>query len=135
MWEPNDKESIEVLNALYRHEPSSVDRRDFSRPHRWLTRFDLGAGGRRFESGHPDQPKALPILARPHTHLALNAATAVVFAIGYSWRAGDHVALDKDEIGPARAERSRRGVPDRRHVAGRQAHLPLRQAGHEASRS
>src|SRR5512133_2679643 len=59
----------------------------------------LGAGGRRFESGHPDQPKALPILARPRTHLALNAATAVVFAIGYSWRAGDHVALDKNEMG------------------------------------
>jgi hypothetical protein len=58
-------------------------------------RSALGAGGRRFESGHPDQPKALPILARPRTHLALNAATAVVFAVGFSWRAGDHVALDK----------------------------------------
>jgi hypothetical protein len=41
MWEPNDKESREVLNALCRHEPSSVDRRDFSRHRRWLTRFDL----------------------------------------------------------------------------------------------
>jgi hypothetical protein len=59
----------------------------------------LGAGGRRFESGHPDQPKALPILARPRTHLALNAAMAVVFAIGYSRRVGDHVALDKTRWG------------------------------------
>jgi hypothetical protein len=41
----------------------------------------------------------LPILARPRTHLALNVATAVVFAVGYSWRAGDHVALDKRDRG------------------------------------
>ena len=53
--EPNDEESREVLNALCRHAPSSADRQDFSRPHRWLIRFNLGAGGRRFESGHPDQ--------------------------------------------------------------------------------
>jgi hypothetical protein len=55
MWEPNDEESREVLNAPCRHEPSSVDRQDSSRPPRSVTRFNLGAGGRRFESGHPDQ--------------------------------------------------------------------------------
>jgi uncharacterized membrane protein len=38
-------------------------------------------------------------LATARTHLALNAATAAVFAIGYSWRAGDHVALDKTRWG------------------------------------
>jgi hypothetical protein len=57
MWEPNDEESGEVLNALCRHEPSSVTRRDSSRPPRSVTRFNLGAGGRRFESGHPDQKR------------------------------------------------------------------------------
>jgi hypothetical protein len=40
-----------------------------------------------------------------------------------------------NEMGPARAERSRRGVPDRRHMAGRQADLPLRHPGPEATRS
>ena len=34
-----------------------TDRAPF-RPPRWRTRFDLGAGGRRFESGHPDQLRA-----------------------------------------------------------------------------
>ncbi len=57
-WEPNDKESGEVLNALGRHKPSSVDLQDSSRPPRWRAKFNLGAGGRRFESGHPDQVRA-----------------------------------------------------------------------------
>ena len=54
VWEPNDEESRQVLNALCQHEPSSVDRQDLSRLPGRLTGFDLGAGGRRFESGHPD---------------------------------------------------------------------------------
>jgi uncharacterized membrane protein len=29
----------------------------------------------------------------------LNAAAAALFAIGYAWRAGDHVALDKTRWG------------------------------------
>jgi uncharacterized membrane protein len=33
------------------------------------------------------------------THLALNVAAAVLFAIGYAWRAGDHVELDKTRWG------------------------------------
>jgi uncharacterized membrane protein len=44
-------------------------------------------------------PRGTPAFATARTHLALNAATAVVFAIGYSWRAGDHVALDKTRWG------------------------------------
>jgi hypothetical protein len=55
MWEPDGEESKEVLNALCRYEPSSVDRQASSRPHRWRNRFSLGAGGRRFESGQPDK--------------------------------------------------------------------------------
>jgi hypothetical protein len=35
-----------------------VDRQDLSRPPRRGTGFNLGAGGRRFESGHPDQLRA-----------------------------------------------------------------------------
>jgi hypothetical protein len=49
----------------------------------------------------------------------LNAAAAALFAIGYAWRAGDHVALDKDQVGPARVERGRRRGPHRRDMAGR----------------
>ena len=37
--------------------------------------------------------------SEPRTHLTLNAATVVLFAIGYSWRAGDHVELDKTRWG------------------------------------
>jgi uncharacterized membrane protein len=44
-------------------------------------------------------PRGTPAFATARTHLALNAATALVFAIGYSWRAGDHVALDKTRWG------------------------------------
>ena len=44
----------------------------------------------------------------------LNAATVVLFAIGYAWRAGEHVELDKSRWVTAVAERGRRGVPHRR---------------------
>jgi uncharacterized membrane protein len=37
--------------------------------------------------------------ATARVHLALNAAAAALFAIGYAWRAGDHVALDKTRWG------------------------------------
>lgn len=33
------------------------------------------------------------------THVALNVAAAVLFIIGYVWRAGDHVELDKTRWG------------------------------------
>jgi uncharacterized membrane protein len=33
------------------------------------------------------------------THLGLNTTAAVLFAIGYAWRAGDHVELDKTRSG------------------------------------
>ena len=33
------------------------------------------------------------------THVALNVAVAVLFLIGYAWRAGDHVQLDKTRSG------------------------------------
>jgi uncharacterized membrane protein len=33
------------------------------------------------------------------THAALNVAVAVLFLIGYAWRAGDHVDLDKTRPG------------------------------------
>jgi len=45
-----------------------------------------------------DPARHARIRHRAH-HLALNTATAVVFAIGYSWRAGDHVGLDKTRWG------------------------------------
>ena len=44
-------------------------------------------------------PRRTPAFATARTHLTLNAATAVLFAIGYAWRAGDHVALDKTRWG------------------------------------
>jgi uncharacterized membrane protein len=40
-----------------------------------------------------------PAFATVRAHLSLNAAAAVLFAIGYAWRAGDHVALDKTRWG------------------------------------
>ena len=40
-----------------------------------------------------------PAFATARTHLTLNAAVVVLFAIGYAWRAGDHVALDKTRWG------------------------------------
>ena len=43
--------------------------------------------------------RGTPAFATARTHLTLNAATVVLFAIGYSWRAGDHVELDKTRWG------------------------------------
>jgi len=40
-----------------------------------------------------------PAFAAARAHLILNAAAAALFAIGYAWRAGDHVALDKTRWG------------------------------------
>ncbi len=46
---------------------------------------------------------AIPRRTQPFTiavtHLALNVAAAVLFIIGYAWRAGDHVELDKTRWG------------------------------------
>jgi uncharacterized membrane protein len=44
-------------------------------------------------------PRGTPAFATARAHLALNAATLVLFAAGYSWRAGDHVELDKTRWG------------------------------------
>jgi uncharacterized membrane protein len=44
-------------------------------------------------------PRGAPALATARTHLTLNAAAVVLFAAGYAWRAGDHVALDKTRWG------------------------------------
>lgn len=43
--------------------------------------------------------RGTPAFATARTHLTLNAAAAVLFAIGYAWRAGDHVELDKTRWG------------------------------------
>jgi uncharacterized membrane protein len=43
--------------------------------------------------------RGTPAFATARAHLSLNAAAAVLFAIGYAWRAGDHVALDKTRWG------------------------------------
>jgi uncharacterized membrane protein len=40
-----------------------------------------------------------PAFATARRHLMFNAATVVLFAIGYAWRAGDHVELDKTRWG------------------------------------
>jgi uncharacterized membrane protein len=44
-------------------------------------------------------PRGAPASATARVHLTLNAAAAALFAIGYAWRAGDHVALDKTRWG------------------------------------
>jgi uncharacterized membrane protein len=44
-------------------------------------------------------PRGTLAFATARTHLTLNAAAAVLFATGYAWRAGDHVALDKTRWG------------------------------------
>jgi len=44
-------------------------------------------------------PRRTPAFATALTHLALNATAAALFVIGYAWRAGDHVALDKTRWG------------------------------------
>jgi uncharacterized membrane protein len=43
--------------------------------------------------------RGTPAFTTARTHLMLNAATVVLFAIGYSWRAGDHLELDKTRWG------------------------------------
>ncbi len=47
--------------------------------------------------------RAMPRRTRPFSiamsHLTLNAGAAVLFIIGYAWRAGDHVELDKTRWG------------------------------------
>jgi uncharacterized membrane protein len=43
--------------------------------------------------------RGTPAYATAVRHLALNAVTLVLFAIGYAWRAGDHVELDKTKWG------------------------------------
>ena len=43
--------------------------------------------------------RGTPAFATARTHLTLNAAAVVLFAIGYAWRAGDHVELDKTRWG------------------------------------
>jgi uncharacterized membrane protein len=40
-----------------------------------------------------------PAFATVRAHLMVNAAAVVLFAIGYAWRAGDHVELDKTRWG------------------------------------
>jgi uncharacterized membrane protein len=44
-------------------------------------------------------PRGTPAHATAGKHLTLNAATVVLFAIDYAWRAGDHVELDKTRWG------------------------------------
>jgi uncharacterized membrane protein len=44
-------------------------------------------------------PRRTPAFTTARTHLTLNATAAALFAIGYAWRAGDHVALDKTRWG------------------------------------
>src|SRR6266700_7541269 len=44
-------------------------------------------------------PPGGPAFATARTHLTLNAAAAVLFAIGYAWRASDHVELAKTRWG------------------------------------
>jgi uncharacterized membrane protein len=43
--------------------------------------------------------RGTPAFATAVTHLTLNAAAIVLFAIGYAWRNGDHVELDKTRWG------------------------------------
>jgi uncharacterized membrane protein len=44
-------------------------------------------------------PRRTAASATARMHLMLNAAAAALFAIGYAWRAGDHMALDKTRWG------------------------------------
>jgi uncharacterized membrane protein len=44
-------------------------------------------------------PRRSAAFATAATHLILNAVAFVLFAIGYAWRAGDHVELDKTRWG------------------------------------
>ena len=44
-------------------------------------------------------PRKTPPFRTAIAHFALNAAAALLFVIGYYWRAGDHVELDKTRPG------------------------------------
>lgn len=44
-------------------------------------------------------PRDTPAFRTAVSHLALNVAAAVLFIVGYAWRAGDHVELDKTRWG------------------------------------
>ena len=44
-------------------------------------------------------PRGTPPFSTARAHPTLNAAMVVLFAISYSWRAGDHVELDKTRRG------------------------------------
>jgi uncharacterized membrane protein len=44
-------------------------------------------------------PRRTPPFATAVAHLTLNVAASVLFLIGYVWRAGDHVELDKTRWG------------------------------------
>ena len=44
-------------------------------------------------------PRGTSAFTTARTHLSLNAVAFVLFAIGYAWRAGDHVELDKTRLG------------------------------------
>lgn len=44
-------------------------------------------------------PRGTPPFTTAVTHLILNVAAAVLFVIGYAWRAGDHVELDRTRGG------------------------------------
>jgi uncharacterized membrane protein len=44
-------------------------------------------------------PRRTPAFAAARAHMTLNAMTVALFAIGYSWRAGDHVELDQTRWG------------------------------------
>ena len=44
-------------------------------------------------------PRRTPPFTTAVTHLTLNLAASVLFLIGYAWRAGDHVELDKTQPG------------------------------------
>jgi uncharacterized membrane protein len=43
--------------------------------------------------------RGTPAFATAVKHLTLNVTAAVLFVIGYAWRAGDHVELDKTRWG------------------------------------
>ena len=47
-------------------------------------------------------PRRTPVFATAVRHVVLNAAALVLFAVGFWWRAGDHLELDKtpwDQLG------------------------------------
>ena len=58
-------------------------------------------------------PRGAAASATARVHLTLNVAAAALFAIGYAWRAGDHVALDKTRWGRRPEQRSDAAHPSR----------------------